>query len=363
MGAGRRHKGHVLLETRVAYRRHRKEKVVSLPRESVGHCCMARIFMAQPVGEEDKVVVRYMWKHNHDDERAQLLLARNEREWVRRMVDQGHDWCSLSNGGGAPMLFQRSCVWQSIPSTPIMFDKRTTDDHLDGDRNLRIDRLVYILQDRVDREFRFAYLKTKRGFQPIPWRKGDDEGKQKADKVSFDEAQRKIEYNSGQPCNDGRLRISIQSFDPDTPDTYYILVFVARSGQLLSCSCLDFTKRKPLPCEHLFLAERVFHDLWLSRFLRPSVSADAIEARTDDHNDGLNDSDNANDDTNNNMDSNTDIFEQDSLRDQLALLSPQVYTQLEYERARRVKEERHRRKKQRKRDFEDVEKELLTMGA
>ncbi|OAQ22284.1 hypothetical protein K457DRAFT_1838159, partial [Linnemannia elongata AG-77] len=49
--------------------------------------------------------------------------------------------------------------------------------------------------------------------------------------------------------------------------------------------------------------------------------------------------------------SNSDIFEQDSLRDQLALLSPQVYTQLEYERARRVKEERHRRKKQRKRDF------------
>ncbi|KAH7026998.1 hypothetical protein BKA57DRAFT_525474 [Linnemannia elongata] len=299
MGAGRRHKGHVLLETRVAYRRHRKEKVVSLPRESVGHCCKARIFMAQPVGEEDKVVVRYMWKHNHDDERAQLLLARNEREWVRRMVDQGHDWCSLSNGGGAPLLFQRSCVWQSIPSTPIMFDKRSTDDHLDGDRNLRIDRLVYILQDRVDREFRFAYLKTKRGFQPIPWRKGDDEGKQKADKVSFDEAQRKINYNKDQPCHDGRLR--------------------------------------PL--------------------IRPSVSADAIEARTDDHNDGLNDSDNANDDsdnanddTNNNMDSNTDIFEQDSLRDQLALLSPQVYTQLEYERARRVKEERHRRKKQRKRE-------------
>ncbi|KAK5814310.1 hypothetical protein F5H01DRAFT_393810 [Linnemannia elongata] len=149
-------------------------------------------------------------------------------------------------------------------------------------------------------------------------------------------------------------KISMQSLDPDTSDTYYTLVVVARSRQLLSCSCPDFTRRRPLPCKHLFLAERVIHDLWLSRFIRPSVSADAIEARTDDHNDGLNDSDNANDDSDNaNDDTNTDIFEQDSLRDQLALLSPQVYTQLEYERARRVKEERHRRKKQRKRDFED----------
>lgn len=80
-----------------ACRRHRKVKVVSLPRESVGQCCKAQIFMAQPVGEEDKVVVRYMWKHNHDDDRAQLPLARNEREWVRRMVDEGHDWRSLSS--------------------------------------------------------------------------------------------------------------------------------------------------------------------------------------------------------------------------------------------------------------------------
>ena len=77
--------------------------------------------------------------------------------------------------------------------------------------------------------------------------------------------------------------------------------------------------------------------------------------------------DKANDDTNDNIDnykihnySNTDIFEQDSLRDQLAMLNPQVYTQLEYERARRVEEERHRRKEQRKRDFEDVEKELCS---
>lgn len=63
--------------------RHRKEKIVSLPRESVGQCCMAQIFMAQPIGEEDKVVVRYTWKHNHGDDRAQLPLARNERKWIR----------------------------------------------------------------------------------------------------------------------------------------------------------------------------------------------------------------------------------------------------------------------------------------
>lgn len=85
-----------------ACRRHRKEKVVSLPRVSMGQCCkaqifMAQIFMAQPVGEEDKVVVRYKWRHNHNDVRAQLPLARNEREWVRRMVDEGHDWRSLSS--------------------------------------------------------------------------------------------------------------------------------------------------------------------------------------------------------------------------------------------------------------------------
>jgi len=80
-----------------ACRRHRREKVVSLPRESVGQCCKAQIFVAQPVGEKDKVVVRYTWKHNHDDDRGQLPLAQNEREWVRCMVDEGHDWCSLSS--------------------------------------------------------------------------------------------------------------------------------------------------------------------------------------------------------------------------------------------------------------------------
>ncbi|KAF8930864.1 hypothetical protein BGZ47_000346 [Haplosporangium gracile] len=92
---------------------------------------------------------------------------------------------------------------------------RLKGDRLDGDRNLRIGRLVYILQDQVVREFRFAYLKTKRGFQPIPWRKGDEERKQKADKVLFDEAQRKIEYNSGQRCNDGRSRVWLHQWLPE----------------------------------------------------------------------------------------------------------------------------------------------------
>jgi len=76
---------------------HHKEKIVSLPRESVGQCCMAQIFMAQPIGEEDKVVVRYTWKHNHGDDHTQLPLAQNKCQWIRHMVDEGHDWCSLSS--------------------------------------------------------------------------------------------------------------------------------------------------------------------------------------------------------------------------------------------------------------------------
>ncbi|KAF9537616.1 hypothetical protein EC957_007863 [Mortierella hygrophila] len=122
------------------------------------------------------------------------------------------------------------------------------------------------------------------------------------------------------------------------------IISLLSSCQILSCSCLDFTKRKPLPCKHLFLAERVFHDLWLSRFLRPSASADIIKDRTDDLNDGPND--NANDDTNDNIkngnihiNNDAGIFEQNSFRDQLAVLNPQVCTQLEYEKARR--EEAH----------------------
>ncbi|KAI8594710.1 hypothetical protein EDD21DRAFT_421400 [Dissophora ornata] len=34
---------------------------------------------------------------NHGDDRAQLPLAQNEREWLRRMMDEGHDWYSLSS--------------------------------------------------------------------------------------------------------------------------------------------------------------------------------------------------------------------------------------------------------------------------
>jgi len=77
--------------------RHRKEKIASLRRESVGRCCKAHIFKAQLVGEEDKVVVKHTWKHSHDDNRVQMPLAQNERQWVRRMVEGGHDWCRLSS--------------------------------------------------------------------------------------------------------------------------------------------------------------------------------------------------------------------------------------------------------------------------
>lgn len=95
--------------------------------------------------------------------------------------------------------------------------------HLDGDRNLRVDRLVYLLQDQVDKELRFAYLKAKRGFQPIPWRKGDEERKQKADKVSFNEAQRKINYNRDQHCDDGRLWVWLHSWCASVPFQAHLL--------------------------------------------------------------------------------------------------------------------------------------------
>jgi hypothetical protein len=39
-----------------------------------------------------------------------------------------------------------------------------------------------------------------------------------------------------------------------------------------------YCKHEPLPCKHLFLAEHVFHDLWLSCFLHLSVSANIIES-------------------------------------------------------------------------------------
>lgn len=72
--------------------------------------------------------------------------------------------------------------------------------------------------------------------------------------------------------------------------------------------------------------------------------ADIIKDQTVDFNNGPNDNIN-----NDNMHNNNDmgIFEQDSLRDQLAVLNPKVYTQLEYERARREEEERHWWKEQR----------------
>ncbi|KAG9064541.1 hypothetical protein KI688_002799 [Linnemannia hyalina] len=80
---------------------------------------------------------------------------------------------------------------------------------------------------------------------------------------------------------------------------------------------------------------------------------------TDELNDGPNGNINNNNIHNNN---DTGIFEQDSLSDQLAELNQQAYTQLEYERARREEETSHRRKEQRKRDFEDAEEELRNNG-
>ncbi|KAF9137410.1 hypothetical protein BG015_002733, partial [Linnemannia schmuckeri] len=90
METGRRHKDHVL-----RYK--------------------AQIFMAQPVGEEDKVVVRYMWKHNHDDDRAQSPLARNKREMGyqkdKDVVKSVKLWFKeIENKGGKTMFVEDATV-------------------------------------------------------------------------------------------------------------------------------------------------------------------------------------------------------------------------------------------------------------
>lgn len=72
--------------------------------------------------------------------------------------------------------------------------------------------------------------------------------------------------------------------------------------------------------------------------------------------------DNKGNDSANSDISNISILEKDSLRDQLAIHSPLAFTQLEYVRARKEEEERCRRKEQRKREFESVEKELCNNG-
>ena len=56
-----------------------------------------------------------------------------------------------------------------------------------------------------------SHIQDQERLPPIPWRKGDEERKQEADKVSFGEAQRKIDYNRDQPCHDGCLRVWLHS--------------------------------------------------------------------------------------------------------------------------------------------------------
>ncbi|KAG0008790.1 hypothetical protein BGZ80_003053 [Entomortierella chlamydospora] len=106
------------------------------------------------------------------------------------------------------------------------------------------------------------------------------------------------------------------------------------------------------------------------RFIRPSVPASIIDDRTESRNEdpdvdtdddtNNNTNDNANDDNTHNSD--IDVFEQGSFRDQLAMFNPQVYTQLQYERARKEEEERHHRKEQKKRDLNEAEEELSKNG-
>ncbi|KAF9367484.1 hypothetical protein BGX21_007345, partial [Mortierella sp. AD011] len=64
--------------------------------------------------------------------------------------------------------------------------------HLVRERNVRIDRLIYLLQGPVDIDFRLTYYKIKKGLQPIPWRQEDKRKRNRAYQIPIAEAARMI---------------------------------------------------------------------------------------------------------------------------------------------------------------------------
>ncbi|KAF8938963.1 hypothetical protein BGZ58_011028, partial [Dissophora ornata] len=77
-----------------ACRRQRPGKALVIGRGSVGTSCGANIRIQKPVGD-DRVIVEYHWRHNHDDSvkaRALLPLSTNEIEWIKSKVEEGLDW-------------------------------------------------------------------------------------------------------------------------------------------------------------------------------------------------------------------------------------------------------------------------------
>ncbi|GAB5585491.1 hypothetical protein Unana1_00391 [Umbelopsis nana] len=70
---------------------------LTLKRDSVGQGCPVYIRMRKLV-DEDRVEVEYYWEHNHSTEpkaRSVFPLGPNELHWVRRMIQEGHEWKAI----------------------------------------------------------------------------------------------------------------------------------------------------------------------------------------------------------------------------------------------------------------------------
>ena len=70
---------------------------LTLKRDSVGQGCPVYIRMRKLV-DEDRVEVEYHWEHNHSTEpkaRSVFPLGPNELHWVRRMIQEGHQWKAI----------------------------------------------------------------------------------------------------------------------------------------------------------------------------------------------------------------------------------------------------------------------------
>lgn len=82
---------------RFCCRRHRPPSQLIIKRPSVGNGCPVEI-RVQKLRGQDAVVVRYRWRHNHDDSakaRSKMPLSGIELEWIKKMAADGLDWKSI----------------------------------------------------------------------------------------------------------------------------------------------------------------------------------------------------------------------------------------------------------------------------
>ncbi|KAG0242573.1 hypothetical protein BGW41_003931 [Actinomortierella wolfii] len=78
-------------------RRYRPATENTISRESIGQNCKAYVMIRKIIGK-DIVQVEYYWKHTHDTSpsaRTIIPMGPNERYYVSRMVEEGHDWKSI----------------------------------------------------------------------------------------------------------------------------------------------------------------------------------------------------------------------------------------------------------------------------